>query len=326
MPSSQRLSSERVRDARALIDPVFLRSELLEGTALDGRLGLELLLKDETNNPIRSFKGRGTSLFVRRDLPPGRPVVTASAGNFGQGLAYNAGRRGHPVVVFASEFASPVKVAAMRKLGAAVLIRGRDFDAAKAEARAHAEKTGALLVEDGALTAIAEGAGTIAAEITDQTSALDAIFVPLGNGALATGIGCWFKAASPSTRVIAVAAEGAPCMKLSWEAGRAVSTPSAETIGDGIAVRLPVPFAVESMVGTVDEVMLVSDADMLAAMDMLSRDLGRVVEPAGAAGLAGVIRRREEFAGRRVATVACGANLTPEQMAAWLPSAARAAG
>jgi threonine dehydratase len=249
-------------------------------TPLDAQLGLELLLEDETKNPIRSFKGRGTSLFVRRDLPSGASVVTASAGNFGQGLAYNAVRAGHPVTVFSSEAANPVKVAAMRRFGAEVMIRGRDFDGAKAEARAHAEANGALLVEDGALAAIAEGAGTIAAEITDEAPALDAIFVPLGNGSLATGIGCWTKAVSPRTRVIAVAAEGAPCMKLSWDAGRPVSTDVANTIGDGIAVRIPVPFAVACMPQTVDHVMLVDDDDLLAAMTMLKRDLGE----AGRAG------------------------------------------
>ena len=309
MNSPPKLSSARISEAGALIDPVFLNSPLRAGTPLDARLGLRLFLKDETENPIRSFKGRGTSLFVRRDAGPGAPIVTASAGNFGQGLAYAAASQGHSVIVFASESANPVKVAAMRRFGAEVVIRGRDFDEAKAHARAHADRAGATFVEDGALSAIAEGAGTIAVELVEEAPGLDAVFLPLGNGALATGMGCWLKAASPNTRVIAVAAAGAPCMKLSWEQGRPVQTESAETIADGIAVRVPVPFAVESMADTIDEVMLVSENDLLAAMTMLNREIDQIVEPAGAAGFAGILRRREEFAGRRVATIACGANL-----------------
>ncbi len=325
MHGPDKLSSDRIGEARGIIDPVFLDSPLRSGTSLDHRLGLSLFLKDETTNPIRSFKGRGTSLFVRRDAARGTSIVTASAGNFGQGLAYNGTRQGHSVVVFASENASPLKIEAMRRMGAEVILRGRDFDDAKAHARDHAEKTEALLVEDGAVSAIAEGAGTIAAELSEAAPGVDAIFVPLGNGALATGIGCWFKAVSPGTRVIAVAAAGAPCMKLSFEQARPVQTETAHTIGDGIAVRIPVTYAVESMADTIDEVMLVDDEDLLAAMRLLQRKAGLLIEPAGAAGFAGILRRHQELTGRRVATIACGANMTCEQMAAWFPQEARKA-
>ena len=310
------LSADRIAAARAEIDPVFLNSPLIAAPELDRSLGLTLLVKDETRNPIRCFKGRGTSFYLARDDGSGG-IVAASAGNFGQGLAYGATRRGRSLTVFASEGANAAKVEAMRRLGAEVVLGGADFDVAKARARAFAEERGLAFVEDGADAAIAEGAGTIAAELTDATPGLDAVFVPLGNGALAAGIGCWFKRHSPATRVIAVVAAGAPCMALSWQSGAVVSTERADTIADGIAVRVPVPQAVEWLKGTIDDVCLVDDAAILDAMRLARAAWGQPIEPAGAAGLAAVVARRDAFAGGRVATMLCGANLTPAQIAAW---------
>lgn len=313
------LSPVRIAEARHRIQSVFLDSALRTSSDLDRHLGLSLWLKDETENPIRSFKGRGTSLFVACEPGEGNILVAASAGNFGQGLAYAGTRAGHRVIVFAAETASPLKIEAMRRLGAEVVLHGRDLDGAKAEARAFAGEQGFRFVEDGAEPAIAEGAGTIALEIADALPALDAVFIPLGNGALATGMGCWLRHCSPRTRIVAVAAKGAPCMAHSFAAGQPLETPAADTIADGIAVRVPVPFAVASMKDAVDEVVLVSDESILEAMRLVRRHLGRLVEPAGAAGLAGLLTRRHDYAGSQVATVLCGANLTPQQIAAWLP-------
>ncbi|MBA1158210.1 threonine ammonia-lyase [Microvirga mediterraneensis] len=317
--SNTDLSPVRIAKARHLIDPVFMNSALRTSPAIDRHLGLSLWLKDETENPIRSFKGRGTSLFVASDLGGPTTLVAASAGNFGQGLAYAAAKAGHRVIVFAAETASPLKIDAMRKFGAEVILHGQDLDAAKARAKTFAAERSFRFVEDGAEPAIAEGAGTIAMEITDALPEIDAVFIPLGNGALASGMGCWLRHRSPRTRIVAVAAEGAPCMAHSFTAGRPMETPSVDTIADGIAVRVPVPFAVESLKETVDEVALVSDRAILEAMRLIRQHLGRVVEPAGAAGLAGLLTRRREHAGSRVATVLCGANLTPQQITAWLP-------
>jgi threonine dehydratase len=111
-------------------------------------------------------------------------------------------------------------------------------------------------------------------------------------------------------------------MALSFQARRPVATASAATIADGIAVREPVPFAVDCMTSTVDGVVMVPDSAILAAMRLAWRHLRRVVEPAGAAGLAGIMQDAAALRGARVASVLCGANLTPEQVAAWLPEAA----
>lgn len=317
MHAQSPLSAARIDQARGLIDPVFLNMPLVSDPTVDRDLGVRLHLKLELDNPIRSFKGRGTGYFVATDLPTGAPVVAASAGNFGQGLAYNGRRRGHQVTVFAARGANATKIDAMRRFGAEVIVDGADFDEAKALAQAHAARLGHVYVEDGAHASIAEGAGTIAAEVTDALSDIDAFLVPLGNGALATGVGCWLKAVSPNTKVVAVAAEGAPCMERSWREDRVVTTERADTIGDGIAVRVPVPFALDCMASTIDDILLVSDNDLLAAMSLIDARIGKRVEPAGIAGFAGLLRHRDAFIGRRVVTVLCGGNLTNEQNVMW---------
>jgi threonine dehydratase len=311
------LSPRRIVDARTRIDPLFLDTPLLQ-TNLSG---LSILAKDETDNPIRSFKGRGTSFYLAENPHNTAPLVTASAGNFGQGLAYNAGKHGRSLIVFASVNASPVKIEAMRRFGAEVILAGDDFDAAKTAAKRHAEEKGLQFVEDGAEVEIAEGAGTIAAELTDYGEAIDAIYIPLGNGALAAGIGCWFRMQSPETRIIAVASSGAPCMALSYRAGKSIPTEDARTIADGIAVRIPVPQAVEWLKDTIDDVVLVDDDQILAAMRFAHERWGRLVEPAGAAGLAAILAKQVAGTANRVATILCGGNLTDTQIASWLPSA-----
>jgi threonine dehydratase len=310
------LSAANIADARRRIDPVFLDTGLYRCD----QLGLMLFAKDETENPIRSFKGRGTGYFMAGHADDGTPLVTASAGNFGQGLAYHAARQGRSLLVFASVNASPLKIEAMRSFGAEVVLAGEDFDAAKEAARAYAAERKLLFVEDGAIASIAEGAGTIAAELTDEVEAIDALYVPLGNGALAAGVGCWLKAHAPRTRVVAVAAKGAPCMALSHQSGMLISTPAARTIADGIAVRLPVPSAVLWLEDTIDEVVLVDDEEILHAMRYARSTWGRLVEPAGAAGLAAILAQASRLKGSRVATVLCGANLTDQQIEAWFPA------
>lgn len=306
-------SANGILAASRAIDPVFTGSPLIEQQTANAELGLQLFAKVETLNPIRSFKGRGTDWWMQNEAPGDHPVVSASAGNFGQGLAYAGRARGRKVVIFSATTANPSKVEAMRRLGAEVRLEGADFDAAKAAARAYAEINGCPFVEDGALRTIAEGAGTIALELTEQLSrqgvSLDAIVVPLGNGALLTGIGTWIKARAPGCKVIGVVAANAPAMKQSWETGRLVSTETADTAADGIAVRECVPYALDCMGATVDEVWEVSEEAIRRARDFSLTHYGLVVEEAGVAGLAGLIGSGGSLKGKTVATILCGGNV-----------------
>ncbi|HEV2139698.1 MAG TPA: pyridoxal-phosphate dependent enzyme [Candidatus Dormibacteraeota bacterium] len=310
------ISLENIRAATTVIDPAFLHTPQFACEPLSERVGVTTLLKVESVNPIRSFKGRGADYLLHRLGDEALRLVCASAGNFGQGMAYACRKREIPLTVFAAHTANPLKLERMRALGARIELEVGDFDRAKDAAKRHAQSTGETYVEDGLIGAIAEGAATIAVELSED-SALDAVFVPLGNGSLVNGIGTWLKDASHSTRVIAVCAGGAPSMALSFEAHRVIDAAS-NTIADGIAVRVPVPEAVEIMARTVDEVMLVSDNEMRQAMRWLLLDAGLVIEPAGAAGVAAIAQRGSEFAGKRVATVLTGGNLTPQQIRDWL--------
>jgi len=296
---------------------VFLHSPQFVYEPLSEHLGVTTVLKVETMNPIRTFKGRGTDFLLHRLGDDPRGLVCASAGNFGQGMAYACRKGGRHLTVFAARTANPLKVARMRALGATVELQGDDFDEAKDAARQHATQSGDLYVEDGLLGAIAEGAGTIAVELAQLAPALDAVFVPLGNGSLVNGMGTWLKHAPPTMRVIAVCAQSAPSMALSWEAHAPITAPST-TIADGIAVRVPIAEAVSLMSGTVDDVILVSDDEMLGAMRALFTDAGLVVEPAGAAAVAAIAKHATKFRGKRVAAVLTGGNLTKEQVRDWL--------
>ena len=303
------LNLDSIAKAARDIDPVFRNTPQFEADALGRRIGARLLLKVETVNPIRSFKGRGTDFYLRAATHVPRRLVTASAGNFGQGLAWAARSRGVALDVYAAESANPLKVARMRDLGATVHLAGRDFDDAKAHARRHAEREGVAFVEDGREPAIAEGAGSMAVELLAWPEPIATAVIPLGNGALLGGVGTWLRHASPSTRIVGVCAAAAPAMRDSLAAGHVIETPEASTIADGIAVRVPIPEALDYLAPVVDEVVLVSEAALRQAMAMLVEETGLVGEPAGVAGLAALIEHEHLRANGLVATPLCGSNV-----------------
>jgi threonine dehydratase len=315
------LSLERIEQAASVIDPVFLHSPQFEHERLSQRLGMRCVLKIECINPIRSFKGRGTDFFAYRRLrangavAPPRPWVTASAGNFGQGLAYAAKKHGSEVIVFAAETANPFKLERMRTLGAEVRLHGVDFDAAKHEARLYAADHGLTFVEDGREPEISEGAGTIALELLASGGHFDAILVPVGNGALINGVGTWVKAHSPRTEVIGVGVTAAPAMERSFRERRPVALDEpAETIADGVAARVAVPEAVSIFTRVADDMLLVEDSDVIDAMRSLFHEAGVVVEGAGAVPLAAARVFRDRFQAKRVVSIVAGGNLTAQQI------------
>ncbi|WP_367132858.1 threonine/serine dehydratase [Saccharothrix sp. HUAS TT1] len=296
---------DNIARAAEIVDPVFRGTPQYVDEQLCAALGRRVLVKVETVNPLRSFKGRGAD-FMGASLPPGRRVVCASVGNFGQAMAYVGRSRGFPVEVFVSAAAVPDKVRRMRSLGASVVEVPGDFTGAKARAREHAERTGAIFVEDGRDVAITEGAGSIAVELLRAGVGFDVAVVPVGDGALITGMARWLKEHSPGTRVVGVAAEGAPSVARAW-AGRPVADTPVDTIADGVAVRLPVPAAVPRLRALVDDMVLVPDDAIREAMALARDALGLVLEPAGAIGLAAIAVA--DVPGESIATVLTGGNV-----------------
>ncbi|HZW30662.1 MAG TPA: pyridoxal-phosphate dependent enzyme, partial [Isosphaeraceae bacterium] len=222
------------------------------------------------------------------------------------------------LIIFAAVTADAEKVARMRALGAEVRLAGPDFDAAKEEARAFAGREKLRFVEDGREPAIAEGAGTIALELARWPEPIDAFFVPVGNGALIGGVGRWMHAQAPGCRVIGVCAAGAPAMAQSWRSGQICTTATTATAADTIAVRNPVPAALHEMRTAADEVATVGDDALREAVHRLHRELGLVVEPSGAAGLAAVLNGGSEYRDRLVAILISGGNLAPALIPSWL--------
>jgi len=312
-----RLSVDRVVLAAEAIDPVFTHSPQFECEPLGDAVGVRLALKVETVNPIRSFKGRGADWLVSQ-LASHDPVICASAGNFGQAVAYAARRRGLEVTVYAAVRANPLKLDRMRRLGARVVLHGDDFDAAKHEARRVAAEQGRRFIEDGLDVETLEGAGTIALEWLGAREFPDVLLIALGNGALFNGLAGVVKAKHAGTRTIAVQAAGAPAMVDSWRAGRVIEHPELHTIADGIGVRVPIPQALDDLRGLVDDAILVSEESIHHAMRLIHRHTGLVAEPSAAVGVAALIEHDAVFRGQFVGTVLCGGNLTPEQMKEWL--------
>jgi threonine dehydratase len=311
-----RITRARVQQAAGNIDPVFLRTPQYECEPLSAALGARLVLKVETLNPIRCFKGRGADWLVGQSTN-GTPLVCASAGNFGQAMAYACRGRGIPLTVYAATTANPLKLERMRDLGASVVLHGADFDAAKHEARRAATAADARFVEDGLDVETAEGAGTIGLELLEGEPVQD-LLVPLGNGALFNGVARMVKERRPATRVIAVQATGAPAMLESLRQHRLVQHAAIDTIADGIGVRVPIPQALTDMEGILDDGVLVRDETILAAMRLIHRHAGLVVEPSGAVGVAAVLEHPDLFRDRCAATIICGGNLTGSQMRDWL--------
>jgi threonine dehydratase len=327
------LNLSNIEKAAQSIDSVFLHSPQYEDGTLNAALRRRVLVKVETANPIRSFKGRGADFFAR-SLDPRQKIVCASAGNFGQAMAYAGRSRGIPVEVFVARDVNPAKADRMRALGAKLTLCDGDFDVAKLNARQlAADHPECIFVEDGAEDGIAEGAGTIGVELL-AAGTIDTVVVPLGDGALITGIAAWIKDRSPRTQIIGVCPEATPAMLHAWREARGMrqvaglphtsgsaasplpeleSKQSTHTIADGIAVRVPVPTSVENMKNLVDDIVLVNDDALIAAMRLSASALGLVLEPSGAAGLAAI--QRHALPGERLATILTGSNIHPEMFA-----------
>ena len=311
-----RITLERIRMASKIIDPVFLNTPQYNCEPLSERLGVDLFLKIETFNPIRSFKGRGAD-FLLSQLTNESPLMCASAGNFGQAMAFACRKRKVKLVVYAATNANPYKIERMRALGADVILFGEDFDSAKEEARRQAKKSGIRMIEDALAIETAEGAGTIGIEFIN-VGRLDAVLIPLGNGALFNGIARVFKDLQPETKTIAVQAAGAPAMIDSWKSGKMIVYNNVNTIADGIAVRIPIAEALDDMKNLADEAILVKEDSILQAMKLLHIHAGLVPEPSAAVGIAAVLENKNKFAGKRLGTIICGGNLTERQIREWL--------
>ena len=297
---------DRIEQASALIDPVFLDTPQFFDEQLCAALDKRVLVKVETLNPLRSFKGRGMDLLAR-EFSPGTRMVCASTGNFGQAVGYTAARHGLSAEVFVPAGIAPVKLTRMASLGARVheVTDGSAHDAAREFAAAQEDR---VLVEDGRHPRIAEGAGTIGVELS-AAGEIDTVVLPVGDGSLITGVARWVKEYSPHTHIVGVCAKGAANMVTSWRGDSTPWAEKADTFAEGVAITAPITASVERMRLLVDDMVVVDDSEMLTAMRTALTTLGILPEPAGAAGLAAIATH--DLPGTVVATAITGTNVSP---------------
>jgi len=306
-------AAERIRES-IYLSPC-ARSETF--SALTGN---QTYLKLDNQQRTGAFKERGAlnKLLTLTDAERARGVSTASAGNHAQGLAYHAGRHGIHAQICMPLTTPLTKVSATRGYGADVILFGANYDEACEEALRRSEREGFTFVHAFDDDAVIAGQGTLGLEILQQQPDIEAVVAPIGGGGLIGGVACAIKETNPRVKVFGVQPARLPSMKVALAEGKPVTLSPAATIADGIAVRVPVPFSLDAMRGVVDEVLAVSDEQMLQAMRLAHRVMGLVVEPSGIAGLAAILNDRHRFRGQRVATIFAGGNLSPQQMRDWL--------
>jgi len=273
-------------------------------------------IKVESIQPIRAFKVRGALTKVMRLHPEQRSagVVTASAGNHGQGVAYAAATFKIPATVYVPETANQLKVEAIRRLGAQVVPAGRNYNDAYLEAMRHQEQSAATFVHAFDDPDVIAGQGSIAVELLRDLEDINTVIVPIGGGGLIGGISMYLKEKRPQVRVIGVEPVGADGMRRSLEANRIVTLDRVNTIADGLAASAPGKLTFELAKRYVDEVMLVEETEMLRAIRLVFEWEHLLAEPAGAAALAALLYHYSPGPNEKVVVVLSGANVTDEVM------------
>lgn len=284
---------EDIRRARAAIAGRLHRTPLVRSTALGRLLDARLWLKAECLQKTGSFKVRGvlTKLAALSDEEKRRGLITVSAGNHGQAVAYGAAAEGLDCVVVMPSYASPAKIAACRGYGAEVLVDG-DVHEAFEEARELEEARGLTLLHPYDDPLIIAGQGTIGLEILEDLPGVQTVLVPIGGGGLISGIAAALKLSRPEIRVIGVEPEGAPTLSRALEQGAPVRLDSVDTIADGLTGPIAGDLTLAAVQQFVDDVVLVSDAEIRDAMRLILERTKLLVEPAGAAATAALLARR----------------------------------
>jgi threonine dehydratase len=308
-----------VLDARTRIAPHLRPTPLYTWPALSELVGAEVWVKHENHQPVGNFKVRGGVNFAAQltEDERSRGLITASTGNHGQSIAFGARIHGARAIVCVPEEANPLKLAAIRALGAEVVAHGRDFDDAREHAERLAAEHGYRYVHSGDEPHLIAGVATQTLEILEERPEIDAVIVPIGGGSGAAGACIAVQGMKPEVEVIGVQSEAAPAAYRSWKTGALVEDEMG-TAAEGLATRTAFELPQQILRELLDDFVLVGEQEILAATRSMIEATRNLVEPAGAAPLAAALRMRERLAGRRVALIASGGNITPDQLRAVL--------
>ncbi len=302
--------------ARQVINRYLNPTPLVRSAAMSEVLGCDVYLKLETVQPIGAFKVRGGINLIAQltEEERGRGVITASTGNHGQSIAYAARAFGVKAIIAAPERANPDKVAAMRRLGAEVILRGRDFDEAREWVEEQARLEGYRYVHSANEPLLIAGVGTASLEIMEALPQVDVIIVPIGGGSGASSHCLVAKRIRPSVKVIGVQAEKAPALYLSWKAGRKIETPEAATWAEGLTTRVPFDLTFGIIREHIDEIILVSEEELRQGVRFLLETAHQLAEPAGAAPAAAARKLQDRLRGQTVVLIVSGCNITVDQL------------
>lgn len=300
-------SREEIESAGREIYPVLSATPQIAWPLLCQRAGCEVWLKHESHLPTGSFKVRGGLVYAAA-LGAVEGLAAATRGNHGQSVAFAARRRGLPATIVVPHGNNPEKNAAMRAWGATLVEHGRDFDEALPHARALAEREGLDFVPS-LHPLLVRGVATAAFELLTAQPDLDALYVPIGLGSGILGAISAREALGLTTDVVGVVSERADAYARSFEQRAPMETASADTLADGMAVRVPHPEAVDLIARHAARVVRVAEDEICDAIRHLLYDTHQLAEGAGAAPLAALLQERDRMHGKRVGLVLTGANI-----------------
>jgi threonine dehydratase len=312
---SDLLTLDHIRAAHVRIRDSIVATPTLYSQTLSKLTGANIYLKFENLQFTAAYKERGAlnALLLLTDEQRSRGVIAASAGNHAQGLSYHGTRLGVPVTIVMPVPTPTVKVMQTESVGGKVVLFGESFDDAYKHARQLEAEQGLTFVHPFDDPNVAAGQGTVALEMLDSIPLLDMLVVPIGGGGLLSGMGTAARALKPDIGLIGVQAELFPSMYALLNNKQMPC--EGDTLAEGIAVKVPGAFTSEVIRGLVDDIVLVSEAQLETAVSLLLQIEKTVVEGAGAAGLAAVLGNPERFAGKNIGIVLCGGNIDTRLLA-----------
>ena len=284
---------------------------------LESHVGAEVWVKHENCTPTGAFKVRGGLVYVDRlvrERPTVPGVVSATRGNHGQSVAFAGRAAGLAVTIVVPYGNSADKNAAMRGFGAELIEHGVDFQAAREHSVSLAEERGLEAVPSFHRD-LCRGVATYAHELFTSAGELDAVYVPVGMGSGMVGLMTMRDLLGLRTEIIGVVSELAPSTALSFAAGAAVSTETSATFIDGVATRVPDPQAIDLIVQGAARIVQITEDECAEAVRLMTRCTHHLIEPSGAAALAGLLIERDRMAGKRVGIIASGGNIDAPMLA-----------
>lgn len=309
------LTLEKFEEASEIVGKVTQETKLIYSECFSEKYGNKIYFKPENMQRTGAYKVRGAYYKIQCLSPEEREkgLITASAGNHAQGVAYAAKLSGVKATVVMPVATPLIKVNRTRALGADVVLYGDVFDEACAHAYELADEHGYTFVHPFNDLEIATGQGSIAMEIIKELPTVDYILVPVGGGGLCTGVSTLAKLLNPKIKIIAVEPAGAACLKASLEAGKVVTVPHINTIADGTAVQTPGDKLFPYLQANVDQVLTVDDSELTLSFLDMAENHKMIVENSGLLTVAAL--KHLDFQGKKVVSVLSGGNMDVLTMA-----------